>query len=538
MMEIEKGVLRAIKCGPKPKYRDWRALEMEQLTRAELVMFFIETYCKTPEGAHVGAPIRLAQFQEVFIYCIYDNPDVTKTGILSIARKNGKSALIAGMLLAHIVSSEASKNSQIIAAALSKEQAGLIYKLANKMIIQSPELQKMVRMVPSIKTIHGLKKNVEFKAIAKDSSGGSTMGLSPALVLLDESGQIVGSGTDPFISALETSQGAHENPLFITISTQSPSDADYLSVLIDDAIRSKDKHTVCHVYEAKEDCELLSKKQWRRANPALGLFRSKKDLSTQLKKAARLPTMEATSRNLLLNQRTATEALFMSASVWKRNGDNIDLEVFKNNRVIAGLDLSSRNDLTACVLSAKDQAGFVHVLPFVFCPTHGIEDRSKRDRAPYAAWCRDGQMIPLGGETVDYEQIARYMKGVLDDYQIELESIQFDRWGINNFKAACERAGAFSFSEFEPVGQGYKDFSPRCLCLQNNMLEGLIKHGGHPLLTMAASNAIAVKDPSGNIKLDKSKSTQRIDPLIAMVMSVYPLLDGEETQTDVNAMIA
>jgi len=500
-------------------------------------MRFIEHYCKTPEGAHVGDPIRLAPFQEAFIYAVYDNKHITKTGILSIARKNGKSALIAGMLLAHIAGTEAQQNSQIIAAALSKEQAGLIYKLASKMVIQSPEIQKLVRLVPSIKTIVGLKKNVEFKAIAKDSSGGSTMGLSPALILLDESGQIIGSGTDPFISALETSQGAHELPLFITISTQSASDADYLSVLIDDAIRSKDKHTVCHVYEADPDCELLDKKQWLRANPALDLFRSKKDLSTQLQKASRLPTMESTSRNLLLNQRTATEALFLSASVWKRNSGEIDLGVFRNNRVSAGLDLSARNDLTACVLSAKDPDGMVHVLPFVFCPTRGIEDRSKRDRAPYAAWCRDGYMIPLGGETVDYDQVCAYLKGELDDLGIDIDTIEFDRWNIDNFQSAAARVGVFGMTEFVPVGQGFKDFSPRCNCLLNNMLEGKIRHGGHPLLTMAASNAIAVSDPSGNIKLDKSKSTTRIDPMVAMVMSVYPRLDGDEGAIDVLAMV-
>jgi len=500
-------------------------------------MRFIEHYCRTPEGAHVGEPLRLALFQEVFIYAVYDNKHETKTGVLSIARKNGKSALIAGMLLAHIAGTEAQQNSQIIAAALSKEQAGLIYKLASKMVIQSPEIQNLVRLVPSIKTIIGLKKNVEFKAIAKDSSGGSTMGLSPVLVLLDESGQIIGSGTDPFISALETSQGAHERPIFITISTQSASDADYLSVLIDDAIRSKDKHTVCHVYEAAPDCELLDRKQWARANPALGVFRNRADLKAQLKKAARLPSMESTSRNLLLNQRTATESLFLSASVWKRNGAPIDLEVFKNNRVTAGLDLSARNDLTACVLSAKDSAGLVHVLPFVFCPTRGIEDRSKRDRAPYTAWCRDGYMIPLGGETVDYDQVCYYLKGALDDLDINIESIQFDRWNIDNFQAAAARVGVFGMAEFIPVGQGFKDFSPRCACLLNNMLEGKIKHGGHPLLTMAASNAISVNDPSGNTKLDKSKSTARIDPIVAMVMSIYPQLDGDEGATDIAGMV-
>lgn len=536
-MRLPEPIRRAIKCGPIPIVRDWRSIEsINDLTRAEKIMRFIEHYCRTPEGAHVGEPISLALFQEVFIYAVYDNPAGTRTGILSIARKNGKSALISAMLLAHIIGTEAHKNSQIVAAALSREQAGIIYKLAEKMIIQSPEIQKMVRLVPSKKTIIGLTKNVEFKAIAKDSSGGITMGLSPALILLDESGQIMGSGTDDFVAALETSQGAHEQPIFMTISTQSPSDADYLSVMIDDSIRSKDPHTVTHVYQAEKDCDLLDEKEWSNSNPALDLFRSRKDLTAELEKAQRIPTLESSRRNLFLNQRVAAEGLFLSAGIWKRNDGPIDMDIFRNNRVIAGLDLSARNDLTACVLAAKDPGGIVHVLPYVFCPARGIEERSKRDRAPYASWVRTGEMIPLGGEIMDYGQIADYLRYELAAQEIHIESIQFDAWGIKDFQSACERSGVFAMTEFDPVNQWFKEMGPRCVCLLNNMIEAKIRHGGHPLLTMAASNAVAIMDNSGNIKVDKSKSTLRIDPLVAMIMAVYPLLDGDQGAVDIAAM--
>ena len=70
------------------------------------------------------------------------------------------------------------------------------------------------------------------------------------------------------------------------------------------------------------------------------------------------------------------------------------------------------------------------------------------------------------------------------------------------------------------------------------MLEGKIRHGGHSLLTMAASNAIAVSDPAGSVKLDKSKSTLRIDPLIAMLQAVYPLLDGDGNTAPFDIMSA
>jgi phage terminase large subunit-like protein len=132
------------------------------MTRGERVCAFIEKYLTAPEGDHVGKPIKLEAFQRKFILDIYDNPYVTHTAYLSIARKNGKSALIAGILLAHLCGPEAVQNSQIVTGARSKEQAALIFKLARKMVEASEILSKLVRVQPSGKRLIGLRKNVEF----------------------------------------------------------------------------------------------------------------------------------------------------------------------------------------------------------------------------------------------------------------------------------------------------------------------------------------------------------------------------------------
>ena len=496
---------------------------VSQLTRGQKVIAFVESFCRVPEGASVGKPIRLADFQKRFILDIYDNPEKTKRALLSIARKNGKSGLIAGILLAHICGPEAVQNSQIVSGALSRDQAALVFALAEKMVMQSPDLRDRCRIIPSKKTIIGLARNVEYKALSADAS--TAHGLSPVLAILDEVGQIRGA-TSEFIEAITTSQGAHENPLLIAISTSAPSDADMFSIWCDDATRSGDKRIVCHVYKADEGCNLLDRDQWRKANPAMGIFRSEEDLQTQLEQAARLPSMEAAARNLLLNQRVAQESLFLAPDVWKRNAGPPDLEVFRRHSVAIGLDLSARNDLTAAVAAARDDEGVVHLLPFVFCPARGIEERSRRDRAPYDAWVRDGLMVPIGGESMDYRQVTGYLRDKLGDLEIEPAVIAFDRWRIKDFKAVAEELGFASMATWKEVGQGFRDFSPRCDAFVSLMLEGKVRHGGHPLLNMAAANAIAVIDAAGGTKLDKSKATQRIDPLVAAVMAVYEVSEG------------
>jgi phage terminase large subunit-like protein len=102
--------------------RDITGLPARELTRGEKVCRFIETCCVVPEGDLVGQPVVLSDFQRLFILAIYDNPAVTDTAILSIARKNAKTGTIAFILLAHIVGPEAIQNSRIVSGAMSREQ--------------------------------------------------------------------------------------------------------------------------------------------------------------------------------------------------------------------------------------------------------------------------------------------------------------------------------------------------------------------------------------------------------------------------------
>ena len=224
-------------------------------TRAERVIAFIHRFCCVPEGAHVGKPLKLAPFQIEFIKAVYDNPHDTRRAYLSIARKNGKTGLIACLLLAHLVGPEAQRNSQIVSGALKREQAAIVFDLAVKMIRMNEDLSGLIRVVPSSKRLIGLPMNVEYKALSAD--GKTAHGLSPILAILDETGQVSGSSGKQvdFIDAITTAQGAHEKPLLVVISTQAPTDADLLSIWLDDAERSDDPKIVSHVYSAPEDCE-------------------------------------------------------------------------------------------------------------------------------------------------------------------------------------------------------------------------------------------------------------------------------------------
>ena len=490
------------------------------MTRAARVIRFIETMCLTPNGAQVGQPIVLAEFQKQFIRDVYDNPAGTRRAYLSVARKSGKSTLCAGLLLAHLVGPEAKQNASAVAGAMSRDQAALIFSAAAKMVQMSPKLSSLVRIVPSGKRLIGLPMNTEFRALAAD--GKTAHGLDPALVLIDECGQVRGPQSD-FIDALTTSQGSQAAPLLIAISTQAASDADLWSVWLDDAQRSQDERIVCHLYAAPAGCDLMDESAWKAANPALGLFRSEDDLREQMTQAQRMPSMENTARNLLLNQRVSTESPFISPDVWKSCAGGVSN--FGQSPIFAGLDLSARTDLSALVLVSQDDDGVWQVQSHFWAPEQGIEDRSRRDRAPYSTWARQGHLRTTPGATVDYSHVAADMLEILDG--MDVRAIAFDRWRINELKRELDRLGA----ELPLIehGQGFRDMAPALDALEAELLNGRIAHGGHPVLTWCAANATTVRDPAGNRKLDKSRATGRIDGMQALAQAMGAASKAEET---------
>jgi phage terminase large subunit-like protein len=478
------------------------------MTRGERVVAFIERYCIIPEGAKVGQPIKLAEFQRRFILAVYDNPHGTRRGYLSIARKNGKTALIACLLLAHLVGPEAKLNAQIVSGALSRDQAALVFNLAAKMVQLSPELTKIVRIVPSGKRLIGLTMNTEFRALAAE--GRTAHGLSPVLAILDEMGQVKGPQSD-FVDAITTSQGAHDEPLLLCISTQAPTDADLFSIWLDDAERSADPSMVSHVYTAPEDCELDDLAAWKAANPALGLFRSERDVAEQAEQAKRMPSAESSFRVLTLNQRVNMVAAFVSPSVWKvGNGVPGPLD----GLVYGGLDLSATTDLTALVLTCRKD-GLLHVVPTFWMPQDSVQEATRRDRAPYDVWVREGFMRTTPGKVIDYDFVARDIGEITAG--LSIGKIGFDRWRMDRMNGALERQSVDL--PLEPFGQGYVSMSPALDALEADLLNGIVRHGGHPVLAMCAANAVAVPDPAGNRKLDKSKATGRIDGMQALAMA-------------------
>lgn len=474
---------------------------------------WIEQHLRVPEGRDATKPVKLRRWQRRIIRGIYDSP--TRTAIISFGRKNAKTTLAAMLLLLHLVGPEARPNSQLYSSALSREQAALLFALAAKMVRMSVDLGEYVTIRDSTKVLTCDELGTIYRALSAEAS--TTYGLSPVFVVHDELGQVVGPRSELY-EALETASGAHESPLSIVISTQAPNDADLLSLLIDDAATGADPLTKLFLYTSNPEADPFKVATIRAANPAYGDFLQADEVLRQADKARRMPSRESAYRNLILNQRVARNDPFVGITLWKANGADPRPGDWAGE-VTAAVDLSEMIDLTALVWVGQGGDGAWSVGCRFFTPAEGLIERAKRDRVPYDLWVEQGYLIETPGAAIDYGVVADSLGELCSEYAVEL--ITYDRWHVNQLKRELKLAGLDDLPlDDKGHGQGTRDMTPALQVFEQELLKHGLRHGNHPVLTWCAANARVWRGPAGDRKLDKTKSTGRIDGMVALAMAL------------------
>ena len=502
--------------------------EKDEITRdkarAQKVLDFVHLL-PVPSGVGVGSPFVMRPFQESFIRDIYE-PHINgrrcvRRGILSIGRKNGKSAMIACLALVHLCGPEHEANGEIYSAATERDQAALVFKIAMQIVNAVPVLRQEIKIIPSTKTMIHYVSGSFYRAISAEAA--SKFGFNPTFVIYDELAQ---AKNRDLYDALDTSMGARQEPLFIAISTQSYDPNHILSLLIDDGLKGDDPTNVVHLHETPEDVDAFDPKNWYASNPALGDFRDFDDLRILAERAKRMPSFESSFRNLFLNQRVDSKSPLIPTAVWEACKDH-DCRLELGEKLYLALDLSATTDL--CALGAVSVEDGDRVAAWFWKPGDMLNQHQDRDRVPYPAWAKAGLIEAHPGRVIDYGHVAVKIAEICTDYQVL--GMAYDRWRIENLLKEFAIAGfdAWVDGKDDPIegglrlvpwGQGFKDMGPAVDALESSVIERKLKHNGNPVLKWCITNAMAVTDPAGNRKLDKSKSRFRIDGALVITMAL------------------
>ncbi|MEI9477391.1 MAG: terminase TerL endonuclease subunit [Deltaproteobacteria bacterium] len=519
----KRGIQSAISKAIKPR-RPSRAKVLpwnkKGLTRAGRVIAFCQ-FLPITSGIMAGKKLTLRPWQRDIINAIYavdqNGLRMVRTALVTLPRKNGKTALAAALALASLIGPESEQRGQIFSAGSDREQAALIFNELEAMILSIPEFESRCHIQTFRRTITDTTTGSVYKALTADAR--KAHGLSVSFAVCDELAQW--SSRDLW-DGITTGTGARREPLVIAISTQTVEANHVMSELVDYALKIQDGTLPSDpafygcIYAAPDDADPWAESTWYACNPALNDFRSLEEMQIFAGQAKKIPAKESVFRNLYLNQRIDAAAKWIGSEDFLACiGEIPDLS---SRECYAGLDLSSTQDLSAlslCFVPTSNGEPF-YTLHFAWCPSEAIRTRSKADRVPYDLWNRQGHIEATPGRIIDYSYILKRIEDIKKQYN--LKAILFDRWGSTKIVKDLEDLD-IPILEF---GQGYKSLSPPSKEMEKLVLERKIMFPDNPALKWCFSNVIVEIDAAGNVKPSKKKSKEKIDLVVSSVMA----LDG------------
>ena len=484
--------------------------------KADDAVEFIKSL-KHGKGKWYGINFNLMPWQEKIIRDIFGtlNPDGTRqyrTAYIEIPRKNGKTELGAAVAL-YLLFGDAEKGGEIYSAAGDTDQASLVYSAAAPMVRQSPALSNNSRIIDSRKRIIYPRYGSFYRVISAEAK--TKHGFNASGVIFDE--LHVQPNRDLW-DALTTSGGTRTQPLTVAITTAGYDrysvcyeQHDYGQRILNGVIEDPTFYPV--IYAAGKDDDWEDEGTWKKANPALGNFRSLEEMRVLYRKAKNIAALQNTFKRLYLNIWTSQETRWIDIAKWDATKGKVAEEDLKGRQCYGALDLSSTTDITALILLFPEGDTY-EVLPFFFIPKDNIEERVRKDGVPYGAWIREGYIFATPGNVIDYQYIEDKIESLAKTYQIR--EMAYDPWNATMLTQRLQDKGMVMVE----VRQGFGSLSAPTKQLEALILSKKISHGANPVLRWMADNVMVKQDAAGNLKPDKEKSKEKIDGIVALVMAV------------------
>lgn len=552
--EHERALLSRVVKFPFDQYPDYTApwhLLLHERQRWEHVwsVIYIIEKLRQPTGSRMGQPIELLPFQVMILLAFLGPEDargirIVREGLMTLSRKNGKTSLVAATVTALMAlhpENHGLLGQEIQVGASDRDQAGITHQMVERFIHLDDSLgiNQKFRSVPSKKTVQHLKTLSQLRCLSSDAH--RHYGGNPAIVLLDEIGNVSSSAAEEFYSVLTSAFGAQEEPLTLLFSTQAPVDQHFFSQQVDLAKavnegRVDNPSFAGFVFSVPEtddngnEVDPYDESLWHLSNPGLGSIVRIEDIRDRAKKAKELPSLENKFRLLRLNQRVSETSAFISRTVWEENIGVVPDEL-RGRTCWLGVDLSETTDLTALVAlfepGIEDLDGRLPVVPSFWIPGDDLRGRVQRDHVPYDAWVKAGYVDASSARTVDYHLVAEKIVWYMQN--CEVRGVGFDRYRMKYLRQALDDLGYYfdpkDDSFLVPIGQGFVSQTRSVEVLETLLLNRQLSHGGNPVLRWNASNAVLARDPSNNRKFEKAKSFGRIDGVVALAMAAHVRAD-------------
>ncbi len=484
---------------------------------------FIETLCKHSKGEWMGKPIELELFQKAFISALFGFVDEQgirryKETFFLVARKNGKSTLLSGIML-YMLIADGEGGAQIVSAATKREQSSIVFSEALNMVSQSPALKAHLK-----KRKTDLYFPLTFSTMTALASDSNTLdGLNLHLAVIDELHAIRDRN---LYEVLKQGMSARRSPLMVMITTAGTVREniyddmyEYASKVVDGTIQ--DDRFLPVLYELDNRNEWTDYRMWEKANPGLGRIKKLEDIVEKVERAKAnakdLPGILTKDFNIR-DTRAGSWLTFDQVN----NEEVFTMADVRDSYAIGGVDLSSTTDLSCATLLVMRPDGSKYVLQQYFLPEELVERRTTEDKIPYDKWAERGLLTLSEGNKVNFTDVTQWFLRMMHENEIRPIWIGYDPWNSTYWVQEMKEQGF----QMEVVRQGAQTMSQPMKELAADLQAKNINYNNNPILKWCLTNTSVKVDDNDNIRPVKGQhQRQRVDGAVSLIIAYTVLFN-------------
>lgn len=465
------------------------------------------------KGRHSGKPFVLEPWQEWIIASIYgfynksDGSRLTQTVYIEVARKNGKTALAAGIGLNALINDD-EDGAEVYFAANSKDQVKIsAWPLCSNFAKAFDPKEKYLKVYRD--TINFDKTISWLKVLAADST--KLDGPNPSTFILDE---YHAAKSNSLKAVLESGQGTRDNPLEIIITTAGFDKLGPCYELRTTATEilnglKEDDSFFMAIYSLDEKDDWKDEANWIKSNPNMDVTVKSSYLRKEVRKAMNTPSDEVNVKTKNLNMWCDSSDVWIPDDYILACSRKVDLADFTtNDDCFAGIDLSSTSDLT-CVSFMIPKDGKFYFKTLYYLPEEALE--TKKNKEQYSEWVRLGFLKLTPGNVVDYDYILDDILSV--DKRLYIVKVGYDSWNATQFVINATDKGL----PMEPVSQSIGNFNRPTKEMERVILSGNVVIDNNPITRFCFRNVVMKLDHNGNTKPSKEYRDKKIDGVISMI---------------------
>lgn len=465
-------------------------------------------------GQYNNKPFILQEWQKFMICGIYgfkwkkDNTRVTRTFILSVSRKGGKSSIISIMAIKALLEEN---NAQVIVAANSASQASILFKMASSYLkTLGGKVDKLFRRFRD--RIMFDKTDSSMRVVSADAS--RLDGLNCNFAVVDEISQAPNSDV---YDVLESSMGSRQQPLMCCCTTRSNNQSGFYKELEQSGIDvmrglKQDDSVFCLVYtlDDGDDCE--DEEVWKKCSPNLGISVSEDFYRQQITKMKNNPSQTTAIMTKVFNVWTSTSNVWIPQSYTFKVMDKVRMDDFKDKLLYLSFDLASTSDLT-CLSAMYEDNGTYYFKNWYYLPQEALKTSTNKDN--YKKWQKQGFLTVTQGNVTDYDYVMNDIQKLQDNSE-GIVRISYDSWNATDFTIRLTESGF----NMKPYSQSIGSMNRPTKAIERLIMEGKnIVIDKNPITLFCFENSVPKPDYNDNIKIIKESYENKIDGVIAIIMN-------------------